>query len=306
MTVPNYQEMMIPVLEALADGQDHDVEAIRTFVAERMHLTAEDLAETYDNGNLRFAGRVGWAIQYLKQAVAITSPVRGVYRILDRGRDLLTRYPEGLNNKILSQFDEFNEFKRRSRRSSGESLPDTPTGEEGATPQERLDDAYLELQDRVAAELLERLRTMDPLRFEQVVLDVLVAMGYGGSDPTRASLTAFSHDGGLDGVIKEDELGLERVVVQAKRFNSSVDVKYVREFAGSLDEHGTNKGVFFTTDRFTGPALSYVKSIPKRIVLIDGPELARLMVRHGVGVSVTKTLQLTRVDSDYFENDSSL
>jgi restriction system protein len=143
---------------------------------------------------------------------------------------------------------------------------------------------------------------VDPLRFERIVLEVLTAMGYGGSDPERAAITAHSHDGGLDGVIKEDTLGLDQVVVQAKRYNSPVDVKLIREFAGSLDEHGTDKGVFFTTDKFTSPALAFARSIKKRIVLIDGPELARLMVRHRVGVTVTKTLPLARLDSDYFDS----
>lgn len=172
-----------------------------------------------------------------------------------------------------------------------------------ATPEERLQAAYEEVRDHVAAEVLERLRAVDPLRFERIVLEVLTAMGYGGSDPERTTLTARSHDGGLDGVIREDALGLDQVVVQAKRYNTPVDVKLIREFAGSLDEHGTDKGVFFTTDKFTGPATDFARSIKKRIVLIDGPELARLMVRHRVGVTVTKTLLLARLDSDYFEPD---
>jgi restriction system protein len=171
-----------------------------------------------------------------------------------------------------------------------------------ATPEERLLAAYEEVRDHLAVEVLERLRAVDPLRFERIVLEVLTAMGYGGSDPERATITARSHDGGLDGVIKEDTLGLDQVVVQAKRYNSPVDVKLVREFAGSLDEHGTDKGVFFTTDKFTGPAMDFARSIKKRIILIDGPELARLMVRHQVGVTVTKTLPLARLDSDYFDS----
>lgn len=306
MAVPNYEFFMILILRLLADGSERTVAEIREAVAAAAGLKDLDLAEAYDNGSLRFNGRIGWALQYMKQAGAIESPSRGVYRITDRGRDLLARYPEGIDNKVLAQFEEFNEFRQRSHASTHAGSSNTTTPGDAATPQERLDDAYDELQNRVAAELLELLRVMDPLRFERVVLEVLIAMGYGGSDASRASVTALSHDGGLDGVIKEDELGLEQVVVQAKRYNSPVDVKYVREFAGSLDEHGTNKGVFFTTDKFTGPALSYVKSIPKRIVLIDGPELARLMVRHGVGITVTKRLDLARVDNDYFDVDPSL
>lgn len=161
------------------------------------------------------------------------------------------------------------------------------------------------MQTHVAADILDRLRLVDPLHFEGIVLKVLTAMGYGGSDPDRASLTRRSHDGGLDGVINEDALGLDRVVVQAKRHSSPVDVKLVREFAGSLDEHGTDKGVFFTTDKFTGPAADYASSIKKRIILIDGAELARLMVLHGVGVTTAKVLRVVRVDGDFFDDADS-
>jgi restriction system protein len=228
----------------------------------------------------------------------LETPVRGRYRITERGRELLAEKPSEVRMKTLERYPEYREFV-----ASGGAKLEEPQAviDSDATPIERLEAAYAELQAHVAAEVLEQLRQMDPLRFERVVLEVLTAMGYGGSKPDRASLTPYSHDGGLDGVINEDELGLDRVVVQAKRYNQPVDVKYVREFAGSLDEYGTNKGVLFTTDKFTGPALLYVKSIPKRIVLVDGPELARLMVRHGIGVSVTKTLHVARLDGDYFD-----
>jgi restriction system protein len=235
----------------------------------------------------------------MKRAGVIESPGRGQYVISDRGQALLAEAPAEIRVKTLERYPDYMEFVERSRRKPKDAVEVVVDSE--ATPEERLQAAHEEMQDHVAADVLDRLRAIDPLRFEGIVLEVLTAMGYGGSDPERASLTAFSHDGGLDGVIKEDALGLDQVVVQAKRYNSPVDAKQIREFAGSLDEHGTDKGVFFTTDKFTGPAIEYTKSIKKRIILIDGPELARLMVRHVVGVSVTMVLKIARVDSDFFD-----
>jgi restriction system protein len=293
-------------------------------------------------------------LHYMKRAGVIASPGRGQYVIAASGRALLAEAPAKISAKALERYPGYLEFMGHSaRKSQDPGLVDDGV----ATREERLQAAYEEICDHVAAEVLERLRAVDPLRFERIVLEVLTAMGYGGSDPERATITAHSHDGGLDGVIKEDTLGLDQVVVQAKRYNSPVDVKrllkkgvsppecdghaqdkdaksvdgsatcaiedevvcravrsggrdsllqqplkLIREFAGSLDEHGTDKGVFFTTDKFTGPALDFAKSIKKHIVLIDGPELARLMVRHRVGVTVTKTLPLARLDSDYFDS----
>ena len=302
MSVPDFQSLMLPVLQQLSDGKTRGAREVFDEVAEALGLDADDLTELLPSGKQsRYENRILWTLHYLKRAGVIATPARGRYVITDRGRELLGEEPGSINMKTLERYPEYLEFVARGAADGKRKAVDEPVIDDSSTPEERLDAAYSELQSRVAADVLDQLRQMDPLRFERVVLDVLIAMGYGGSDPARASLTAYSHDGGLDGVIKEDELGLDRVVVQAKRYNSVVDVKYVREFAGSLDEHGTEKGVFFTTDKFTGPAIAYVSSIKKRIILIDGVELARLMVIHGVGVSVSKVLKLTRIDSDYFD-----
>jgi restriction system protein len=298
---------MLPILLFLGDGVVHRPGEITDHTASSLGLTADDLAEMLPSGAMsRYRNRVLWALHYLKRADVVATPTRGQYVITQRGQDLLAEAPAKISTKTLERYPEYVEFAAGGRSKTTAEAPTVVDVDEVATPEERLQAAYLELQEHLAADVLDRLRSMDPLRFERVVLDVLTAMGYGGSDPDRASLTALSHDGGLDGVIKEDELGLDQVVVQAKRFNSPVDVKLVREFAGSLDEHGTSKGVFFTTDKFTGPATNYVRSIPKRIILIDGTELARPMVRHGVGISVTKSLRLARIDTDYFDPDAEV
>jgi restriction system protein len=294
MAVPSFNSLMLPVLETLVDGEIHRPQEVSDKVAARLGVTAEDQAEMLPSGAMaRYRNRVLWALHYMKRAGVIASPGRGQYVIADSGRALLAEKPAKITTKTLERYPGYMEFMGR-----GVPKPQDPVviGDDVQTPE-----AYEEMRDHVAAEVLERLRAVDPLRFERIVLEVLTAMGYGGSDPESATITAHSHDGGLDGVINEDTLGLDQVVVQAKRYNSPVDVKLIREFAGSLDEHGTDKGVFFTTDKFTGPAIDFVRSIKKRIVLIDGPELARLMVRHCVGVTVTKTLPLARLDSDYFD-----
>lgn len=301
MSVPDFQSLMLPVLSHLGDGAVHGVRDVVGGVAAALSLSTSDLEELLPSGKqTRYENRILWALHYLKRAQVVAAPVRGKYAITDRGRELLDEKPAAIGMKTLERYPEYLEFVARG--ASGEKKVIEPVIDESSTPEERLEAAFAELQARVAVDVLERLRSIDPIRFESVVLEVLIAMGYGGSDPERASLTARSHDGGLDGVINEDELGLDRVVVQAKRYNSPVDVKLVREFAGSLDEHGTDKGVFFTTDKFTSPAIEYAKSIKKRIILIDGVELARLMVRFGVGVSSAKVLSVPRIDSDFFDD----
>ena len=302
MAVPDFQSLMLPVLALLGDGAVRRPQQAGDELALRLALTPEDLGELLPSGKQsRYRNRILWALHYLKRAGLVASPARGHYVVTDRGRSLLAESPQEIRMRTLERYPEYMEFVARGH--DKPAVADVVDAS-AATPEERLEAAYAELREHAAADVLDRLRIMDPLRFERVVLEVLTAMGYGGSDPERASLTPLSHDGGLDGVIKEDELGLDRVVVQAKRYNSAVDVKLVREFAGSLDEHGTSKGVFFTTDKFTAPAKDYVNSIPKRIILIDGPELARLMVLHGVGVTETKVLRLVRVDADYFDPDT--
>ncbi len=302
MAVPGFESLMLPVLAFLGDGKIRRPAEIYDPVAARLGISAEDQSAMLPSGAMsRYRNRILWALHHMKRAGVVASPSRGRYVIADQGRALLEQAPSAVTMKTLEQYAEYQEFKERGRH---KPTPSEVTADdvETSTPEERLQAAYEEMQDHVAAEVLERLRGVDPLRFEGIVLEVLTAMGYGGSDPERATLTAYSHDGGLDGVINEDPLGLDQVVVQAKRHNSAVDVKLIREFAGSLDEHGTDKGVFFATDKFTGPALDYVKSIKKRIILIDGAELARLMVVHGVGVVVAQELKIVRVDGDFFED----
>lgn len=304
MTVPDFQTLMLPSLKALADGEVRSVGEVCDIAAVAMGVTEADRREMLPSGTqTRFRNRVNWALHYMKQAGVLTSPARGRYQVTDRGRGLLAESPKRVDTSTLERFEEFVDF--RSKRSEATAV-DSSAVDSDVTPLERLESAYTELRARLAGELLERLREMDPVRFERVVLDVLVAMGYGGSAADSASMTARSGDGGIDGIIKEDKLGLDVVVVQAKQWANSVGEKEVREFAGSLESHRARKGVFITTAQFSGPAKDYVKMIEKRIVLIDGGKLAELMMDHDVGASVTRTIRLQRIDTDYFEQDVDL
>lgn len=303
MAVPRFESLMLPVLSVLRDGAVHRPREVSQAVATQLSIAIDEQEELLPSGAMsRYRNRILWALHHMKRACIIESPGRGQYVITERGQAQLKEAPKEISVKTLMRYPEYMEFVERSRRKPRDT---ENVVDDAATPEEQLQTAYEEVQDHIAADVLDRLRVINPLRFEGIVLEVLTAMGYGGADPARANLTAYSHDGGLDGVIKEDTLGLDQVVIQAKRYNSPVDVKQIREFAGSLDEHGTNKGVFFTTDKFTAPAVNYAKSIKKRIILIDGLELARLMVLYGVGVSVTKVLKITRVDSDFFDDVDS-
>jgi len=304
VAVPDFQTLMLPSLRALADGSARPVGDICEDVAAAMGVSEEDQRELLPSGTQpRFRNRVNWVLHYMKQACVLSTPSRGLYQITDRGRTLLAEGLARIDTSILERFDEFVEFM--SKRSQTVSV-NSAAADSDSTPLERLESAYEELRGRLAGELLEKLRDMDSFPFERVVLDVLVAMGYGGSAADNASMTARTRDGGIDGIIKEDKLGLDIVVVQAKQWANTVGEKEIREFAGSLESHRARKGVFITTAQFSGPARDYVNMIEKRIVLIDGVKLAELMMDHDVGATATRTIRLQRIDIDYFDQDVDL
>jgi restriction system protein len=303
VAAPAFQTLILPTLEALADGQSRSEGSVCELVAARLGVSPEDRRELLPGGTQpRYGNRVSWALYYMRQAGVLISPAGGQYQITDRGRSLLGEGLTRIDQSVLERFTEFLEFKR-SRLEDG--IPVLAVDSE-ITAQERLESAHRELRDRLASEVLERLRALSPISFERVVLDVLAAMGYGGSVAGCASLTARSGEGSVHGIIKEDKLGFDILVVQAKQWAHAVGKIEIREFAGSLESHGARKGLFITTAQFSGPARDYVTRIEKRIVLIDGKKLAELMMDHDVGVTVTSALRLQRIDTDYFEQDLDL
>lgn len=299
---------MRPILVALEDGTDRSIREVRERLAEHFSLTADDLAEQIPSGRAKtFQNRVGWATTYLYRTGLIERPKRSTYRITPRGQEVLATNPKRVDLKILSQFEEFNEFRQSrpddSKPAAGGS--DTSDGPDviTQTPEEQIDAAYRELRSALAADLLDRVRERSPEFFEQLVLDVLHAMGYGGTHEGAIQRLGQSGDEGVDGVIREDELGLDLIYVQAKRWSNTVSRPEIQKFFGALHGQRANKGVFITTSSFSKGATTYAEGVTPRVILVDGKDLARLMMDYDVGVTVAKSYRLKRVDLDYFVAD---
>jgi len=303
MPIPDYQSLMLPVLKVLADRKEHAVAEARRYIATELNLSEEEMSERLASDTTTvFMNRIGWAVQYLKEAAAIRAVRRGVYEITDRGVSLLQTQPSEITTKVLRQFPEFIEFQGRGAETEQPTTTVTPHLETKATPEESLENSFQILRDALAHELLETIKNGTPAAFEQIVVDLLVAMGYGGSVEDAGKVVGKSGDGGIDGIIKQDKLGLDAIYVQAKRWKDVVGSPEIMKFSGSLTKRHANRGVFITTSTFTRDALDFVEAMPQKIVLLDGKQLASLMIEHDVGVSPTKAYTLKRLDQDYFEN----
>lgn len=312
MPVPNYQTLMAPVLRALQDGQPKSIKEIRDHVAAEMGITEEDKQELIKSGISVFDSRTAWAVTYLAQAGLIRRPKRAVNQITERGLHVLQEHPDRVDNHILFEFEEFREFKSRARASqdrsgpskAGAPSPSTTNGTTAATeaPRETITAAIEENNAAVAADILARVREQDPAFLENLVLKVLTAMGYGGAAGSAERL-GRSGDEGLDGVIKQDPLGLDRIYVQAKRYaaDRSVGRPDIQGFVGALHGAQADRGVFITTSRFSPDAYNYAEKVAARLILIDGPTLASLLVEHNIGAQNSETFVLKRVDEDFFE-----
>ncbi|MBN2323234.1 MAG: restriction endonuclease [Spirochaetes bacterium] len=306
MAVPDYQSLMLSLLQFVAKtgGETSTSEAVEA-LAKELSLSDEDLKEMLPSGiQSTFVNRVGWASTYMKKAGLLEATRRGFYQITGRGRDLLKKQPKTINVKLLKQYPEFLEFQQLKGTRSGDKVVESKGTSDvsTATPSEALESAYENLRDELADELLGRLKKISPAFFERVVVELLVKMGYGGSRSDAGKAIGRSGDGGIDGIIKEDKLGLDVVYIQAKRWdNNPVGRPDVMQFAGALQAQRATKGIFITTSRFTDDARSYVSQIGSKIVLIDGEQLTSLMIEHDVGVSTVSLYPVKKVDSDYFE-----
>lgn len=302
MSVPDYQTLMLPLLQAIHDGHDHtNAELIDTLAAD-FDLSDQDRSELLPSGQqFRFDNRVTWARSYLKQAGLLENTGRGKFRITERGLQVLASKPPYINQAYLEQFPEFIEFKNRSNKTQETSPifePDT-----ARTPEEILEASYQRLRNKLVQDILERVKACSPRFFERLVVDLLVKMGYGGSRKDAGRAIGQSSDGGVDGIINEDRLGLDVVYIQAKRWENAVGRPLVQAFAGSLEGFRAKKGVMLTTSSFTKEALDYVSRIEKKIVLVDGEQLAQFMIDYGVGVNETVTYTVSRIDLDYFDEE---
>jgi restriction system protein len=294
---------MLPVLRRLAVGGQQSSGDVRDAVAAELQLSAEDLAAMLPSGRqTTFKNRIAWALSYLKQAGLAESPGRGIYRITTRGREVLAAPPDRIDISYLMQFPEFVAFRTAE---PGDELPAPIPAKEGGetsplTPDEQIRLGHNRLRANLAAEVLERVRQASPKFFEELVVELLVAMGYGGSREDASSVVGGGGDEGIDGIIKEDRLGLDTIYIQAKRWKDSVGRPEIQRFAGALQGQRARKGVFITTSTFTAEARSYAAGLQTTIVLIDGPQLAQLMLENGIGVTQTGVVKLLRLDEDYF------
>jgi restriction system protein len=307
MAVPGYQDFMLPLLKMAADGQEHSISQALPALAQQLNITEQEQELMLPSGTqTQFYNRVSWAVTYLTKSLLLEKTGRGKFRIAPRGVDVLNQKPPRIDSAFLDQFPEYTAFKtKKNKAKAAVAIADgnaPATENTDITPDEQLDIAYKELRETVADELLHRVRAGTPKFFEHLVVDLLVAMGYGGSRVDAAQVVGKSGDGGIDGVIKEDRLGLDMVYVQAKRHEADVGPGAIREFVGSLGEHKANKGVFITCGGFTAGAKEAAAKAHLRIVLIDGEQLAEFMIDHGVGVAVHKTYVVKKLDGDYFED----
>ena len=304
MAVPGYQTVMLPLLKLAADGQEYRFRDAVEILADELSLTPDERSELLPSGRQSlFSNRVGWASTYLKQAGVLEAPRRGLLRITQRGRDLLKEKPTKIDVSLLERFPEFLEFRGKRRHTNQSSQPESAAAQSTETPEDALSNAYYSLRAELEAQLLEEIGHASPAFFEQLVVDLLVKMGYGGSHQDAGRAIGRSGDGGIDGIINEDRLGLDVIYIQAKRWESTVGRPEIQKFAGALQGHRARKGVFITTSTFSREALEYAALIESRIILIDGDRLTNLMVDHGVGVSTVGTYEVKRVDSDYFSEE---
>jgi restriction system protein len=307
--IPDYQKLMLPILRFAGDGKEHSLSEAADAIAQHFALSEEDRRELLPSGNQRkLYNRVGWSRFYLLKAGILEAVGRGRFKITDRGLSVLTSNPPELNVRFLEQYPEFLEFRGATR----QARPATDSLEESLqlakdvpqhTPQEMLETSYQILRRELAQELLDKISLCSPRFFEELVVDLLVAMGYGGSRRDAGQAIGRTGDEGVDGIIKEDRLGLDAIYIQAKRWKATVGRPDIQGFAGSLEGHRARKGVFITTSQFSPDAKDYVSRIERKIILIDGQQLANLCIDFGVGAAEVTSYTVKRIDLDYFEEE---
>ncbi len=299
MNIPDYQTLMLPLLQTVGDGKEYKTRELIDVLSDKFQLTQEERRDLLPSGTQPIIdNRVGWARTYLAKAGLLTAPKRGYVQITQAGTDVLEDKPSKIDVKFLEQFDTFVEFRSIKKDTFSKQIKEVETEE--MTPDELIERGYNSINTKLAQELLEKLRKIDPYLFEKVVGELLFAMGYG-----RFEATPYSGDKGIDGIVHQDKLGLERIFFQAKRYAESniVNARDVRDFVGTLDLHGVNKGLFITTSRFPNDTALILQKTPKNIILVDGSKLAKLMIEHDVGVNTKKAYKIKDIDVDFFADE---
>lgn len=307
MPIPDFQTAMLPMLELCVDEEEHTLPEMEEKLAKHFKLTDSELQEMLSSGNQRrFMNRLSWTMIHLARAGLLEKPRRAVFKISTRGKAVLEKKPPRIDVSYLKQFAEYLDFIRPQAKNTNTSQPiDEPASTSVKSPKEAMDDAYLALRKALQHELLERIR--DPQfhwrRFENLVVQLLVKMGYGGSVKDAGQVTQSTNDSGIDGLIKEDKLGLDVIYLQAKKWDVAKKVGRpdIQSFVGALEEKRAIKGVFITTSSFAQTAYDYVKNISKKVILVDGEYLSELMIDHNIGVSSEDIYEIKRLDNDYFD-----
>lgn len=305
MTIPDFQRVMLPLLRFARDQEEHSLTEVAEALADYFELTEEETEELIPSGRAkRFKNRVGWANTYLKKAGLLEAPRRGYLQITNRGVEVLEERPSQIDTDFLTKYPEFVEFRSRTNESTSKTSSEdrnTESKSKDETPEEIIELAYSQIREELATELLQQILSCSPAFFEKLVVDLLVAMGYGGTRSDAGSSIGRSGDEGIDGIINEDRLGLDIIYIQAKRWQAPVSRPEIQKFVGALQGKRARRGVFITTSSYTDGAADYASNIENRVILVDGKTLASLMIAYGVGVSTAATYSIHRIDSDYFD-----
>lgn len=303
MAIPDFQTIMLPLLQFASDQQEKSLREAATAIAAKFNLSEEERAQRIPSGGqTTIMNRVGWAGTYLRKAELLELTRRGYFKITQLGLEVLKQSPPRIDLNFLSRYEGVKQFRARSQ--TGERPNDLEAVPESTrTPEEVMDAAFQSIQEGLASELLQRIKACSPAFFEQLVIDLLVAMGYGGTRKEAGRAVGRSGDGGIDGIINEDRLGLDVIYVQAKRWENVVGRPEIQKFAGALQGQRAKKGIFLTTSSFTKEAREYASFIDTRIILIDGEMLADLMISYKVGVNTQVMYELKKIDLDYFSEE---
>jgi len=301
MAIPDYQAVMLPLLQFAGDGQEHSLRETIDALAEKFRLTPEERKQLLPSGQQEvFDNRVGWARTYLTKADLLRKTRRSHFAITERGRQVLSEDLPRLDVKYLEKFEEFRAFRALKKTRTDENKKSVQATLDEATPEESLELAYGRLRDTLASELLQQIKAAPPSLFEKLVVELLLKMGYGGSRQDAGQAIGRSGDEGIDGIIKEDRLGLDVIYIQAKRWEATVGRPEVQKFAGALQGQRAKKGIMITTSSFSKDARDYASNIENKIVLMDGEQLADLMIDHNLGVSPMASYEVKKIDTDYF------
>jgi restriction system protein len=300
--IPDFQTVMLPLLKLLSDGQEHSVSELVEQLSASFGLSEQEVKQLLPSGQRTFYNRVLWARVYLSKAGLLATPSRGNYQITDEGKNVLSQNPGRIDMKFLEQFPGYLVFKG-TKKKKNQDVPNELNIESKLTPDEVFSEAYNEIRNRLSQDLLSRVKECSSFFFERLVVGLLVKMGYGDftrENSGKAKATGGSNDGGIDGIIPQDKLGLDSVYIQAKKWENVVSRPEIQKFVGALEGVRARKGIFLTTSTFSEGAKNYVKNIDKKVVLIDGERLAELMIDNDIGVALATSYQIKKIDSDYF------